>query len=137
MTNQNKMNKQSVLKATFQECDNHLIASGKYAAAEMSVKKAFKYDEKTGESLEIVNVLEPMKVIKEPEFKHATRNITMSNEFLQMCMVRSVKPHKSASFGEWEAYNNFNKISDEDKVRYQLEKYGHDINCDLISFEIL
>jgi hypothetical protein len=130
------INKESQIRASFEEVGSYLVSSGKYDSAVMDVKNPFQYD-KDGNSLEVVTTKSPMETIQEPKYKHATRNITMSNSFVEMCLTRPKKPHNKASYKDWELYNGWNKISDEYKIQVQLEKYAHDINCELTSFEII
>jgi len=129
--------KDNKLVASFEEIGSHLTCRGNYKSAVLEVKNAFQFDKKTGESLEIVKTLEPMQTIREPEYSHATRNVTFNNEFLMMSLSRPIKPRKGAPFSEWTIFEQWNKTSENDKIEFQLNKYAHDINSVLISFEVL
>lgn len=122
--------KQSTCSASFKEIGETIQQRGVYSVAKISVQNSFKDNE-------VCTILEQSKTIKEPIFKQATRSIKLSNSFLELCLTRPKKPHSSATYKEWDFYNEWNKISKVDKVRFQLEKLAHDLNSELISFEIL
>jgi len=124
------IDKDSKLQANFKEIGEYLKNRGNYSTAGIKVKNAFKDDE------EFVLIV-PSRIFQAPEYKSATRSVQMDNSFIEMALTRPKKPRNGAAYSEWNIYNNWKKLSDNDKLEFQLNKYAHDINCELIGFEII
>ncbi|MCK9575562.1 MAG: hypothetical protein M0R51_06355 [Clostridia bacterium] len=130
------INKDSKLRISLKEINPYLISLGKYEAAEISVKNSFQYD-KNGKCIEEVTILSEMKIAKEPEFRHPIRNIKLGFSFIEECLKRPLKPHKDASISEWNIYQKWNKMSNNDKLEFRIQQYAESLNCEIIKFDLI
>lgn len=139
------INKESRLVVSFKEKNSYLSRKGNYETADIKVINPFGIDSKTKESTEKVLTKTPMRVINEPVLNYATRNLNLSYAFLEMALnlddkcksQRPERPRKHGTKKDWDLYNRWNIMSEKEKIRIKLLEYAHDINCELISFDIL
>ena len=118
------------LVAYFKELSGYLVESGKYSVAKIEVSNSFQKNE-------IFKLIEESKTLKQPVFKNATHSIKLGEKFVEMCLERPKKPSRSCTQKEWDLYVNWKKISDDRKIEFQLEKYAHDLGCELVGFELI
>lgn len=130
------INKDSKLRVSLKEINPYLISLGKYEAAKISVKNSFQYNE-NNKGIENVVIISEMKTIKEPEFRHPIRNVELGFSFIEECLKRPLKPHKSASIFEWDAYQKWNKMSNNEKLAFKINEYAESLNCVLIKFDLI
>lgn len=112
------INSESKLMVTFKESNPYLVSKGKYSTIQFKGKTVIKTD-------------------REAKYSYATRSLTMSNDFIINALTRPEKPHKKASNEEWNAFSRWNVTNDEQKIKFRLKQYAHDINSELVSFEII
>ena len=124
------INNETKVSASFKEIGETLVSRGNYSVAKINVVNSFQKNE-------VFSLIEPSRTIKEPVYKSATRNVILSNSFIQNCLQRPQKPTKNASQKQWDLYLNWFKISDERKIEIQLEEYAHDLNYELITFQLI
>lgn len=130
------INKDSKLRISLKEINPYLISLGKYEAAEISVKNSLQYNE-NNKNIEDVIIISEMKTVKEPEFRHPIRNIKLGFSFIEECLKRPLKPHKNASISEWNIYQKWNKMSNNDKLEFRIQQYAESLNCEIIKFDLI
>lgn len=138
------INKSSKLSVSFKETNPYLKCKGNYTPAKVSVKNARMTDD-DGNSIEEWKLLSPLQTNTEPEFTHATRTLNLGYAFLENALnldkngksQRPMKPRNNDSYEKWNRYNNWNRLSDDDKVRFHLMEIAKDQGLKLVSFEIM
>jgi len=129
------MNKDNSISLTYTLGGETLIRSGVYTVADVTVKNPF-----TKNEVFILN--KPSQTIKKAEYNKATQQVTLSSSFIEMALERPVKPD-GMSFQRWlrtpmgKLYQNWNKLSDEQKVKFHVEQYVIDMNSEDYSYEII
>ena len=112
-----------------------LNASGKYASAIL---------DKEG------NLITKSKTLRNPIYKNATRTINLGYTFLEMALnldekgkshkpkpPRKININRFLRSPEGKLMQKWNQATDEDKIKVHLDKIAYDLNCTLVSFDIL
>ena len=129
------MNKDNSISLTYTLGGETLIRSGVYTVADVTVKNPF-----TKNEVFILN--KPSQTIKKAEYNKAAQQVTLSSSFIEMALERPVKPD-GMSFQRWlrtplgQLYQNWNKLSDEQKVKFHVEQYVIDMGSEDYSYEII
>lgn len=115
---------------------------GKYTSSKTLEKK-----DKKGNIVDTTHV--GSKTLVEPKYEYATKTIILGKPFLEGCLPkkRNDTPKiKGKAWTRWlnstegKLWKEHNKLSDEDKIRLNVESYVYDItngNGHLISYEII
>ena len=112
-----------------------LATAGVYREAEIKVLYQGTKSEKTV-------VVQPFKVIKEPIYHEALQITTLGSSFVEMALTRPIKP-RSMNMGrflrtsEGKAFQNWNKMSNVDKLQMRVEEYAENEGCTIRDWELL
>lgn len=129
------VNKETQISLTYTLGGESLVKAGVYQTAEVKVTNGFT-------KKEIFKVVKPMQTIKQAEYSKATKEVTLNNSFVQNCLERPVKP-KDKPFSMWtrepigKAFLDWNKLSEEQKIKAHIEQYVLDMGGEEFSYKIL
>lgn len=129
------MNKDNSISLTYTLGGETLVRPGVYTVANITVKNPF-----TKNEVFILN--KPSQTIKKAEYNKATQQVTLSSSFIEMALERPEKP-EGMSFQRWlrtplgQLYQNWNKLSDEQKIKFHVEQYIIDMGGEDYSYEII
>jgi hypothetical protein len=129
------MNKDSQISLTYVLQGEYLLNKGIYTTANVTVKNP-------NSRKEVFITNKPLQTIKRAEYEKATQQVTLSSSFIEMALERPVKPD-GMSFQRWlrtplgQLYQNWNKLSDEQKVKFHVEQYVIDMGGEDYSYEII
>lgn len=129
------MNKDSQISLTYVLQGEYLLNKGIYTTANVTVKNP-----NSRKEMFITN--KPLQTIKRAEYEKATQQVTLSSGFIEMALERPEKP-EGMSFQRWlrtplgQLYQNWNKLSDEQKIKFHVEQYVIDMGGEDYSYEII
>lgn len=123
------------ISLTYELGGEYLLRKGSYTVADVTVKNPLSKNE-----VFILN--KPSQTIKKAEYDRATQQVTLSSSFIEMALEKPSKP-EGMSFQRWlrtplgQLYQNWNKLSNEQKVKFHVEQYVIDMNGEDYSYEII
>lgn len=129
------MNKDSQISLTYVLQGEYLLNKGIYTTANVTVKNP-------NSRKEVFITNKPLQTIKRAEYEKATQQVTLSSGFIEMALERPEKP-EGMSFQRWlrtplgQLYQNWNKLSDEQKIKFHVEQYVIDMGGEDYSYEII
>lgn len=129
------MNKDSQISLTYVLQGEYLLNKGIYTTANVTVKNP-------NSRKEVFITNKPLQTIKRAEYDKATQQVTLSSGFIEMALERPEKP-EGMSFQRWlrtplgQLYQNWNKLSDEQKIKFHVEQYVIDMGGEDYSYEII
>ena len=129
------MNKDSQISLTYVLQGEYLLNKGIYTTADVTVKNP-------NSRKEVFITNKPLQTIKRAEYEKATQQVTLSSNFIEMALERPEKP-EGMSFQRWlrtpmgKLYQNWNKLSDEQKINFHIEQYVMDMGGEDYSYEII
>ena len=129
------MNKDSQISLTYVLQGEYLLNKGIYTTADVTVKNP-------NSRKEVFITNKPSQTIKRAEYEKATQQVTLSSSFIEMALERPEKP-EGMSFQRWlrtplgQLYQNWNKLSDEQKIKFHVEQYVIDMGGEDYSYEII
>ena len=129
------MNKDSQISLAYVLQGEYLLNKGIYTTANVTVKNP-------NSRKEVFITNKPSQTIKRAEYDKATQQVTLSSSFIEMALERPEKP-EGMSFQRWlrtplgQLYQNWNKLSDEQKIKFHVEQYVIDMNGEDYSYEII
>jgi hypothetical protein len=129
------MTEQPRISLTYQLGGEHLARPGVYISADVEVKNPFKEHE-------VIKVRKPLEVLEEPIIKKATVNITLSNEFYNLCLVAPHKPpymsiERWLSTRKGKLSRRWHELSELQKIDLNVGQYVQDMNGGEYSFTII
>lgn len=118
---------------TYELGGKYLVKRGKYKAAKVKAGKEIKYD--CGIIGPECIVTKAMQVEEPPKYEKATQSLPLGKEFIEMALTRPKCPfkYKDNAYFKWlrsprgKFYAEFNKLSDEVKIKKQLEFLVEDL----------
>lgn len=129
------MNKDSQISLTYVLQGEYFLNKGIYTTADVTVKNP-------NSRKEVFITNKPSQTLKRAEYDKATQEVNLNNSFIEMALERPSKPD-GMSFQRWlrtpmgKLYQNWNKLSDEQKVNFHVEQYVMDMGGEDYSYEII
>jgi len=129
------ISKESQVSLTYTLAGEYLLRKGKYTSADVYVKNPFTKNE-------VFKLNKPSKTLVQPVYETAVQQITLGNQFIRQALTVPEKP-ENMSWNRWlrtplgKLYQDWKKLSNEQKVAFHIEQYVIDMNGEDYSYEII
>ena len=129
-------NKYTQIFLTLELRGKSLVHPGVYNNAMIKVENGWT-------SKEVMTIIKPMTIEKEPVWESSTKVTTLGPSFIEMALNRPRPPRNKGAFHKWlrgpegYLYNNWARLNDDQKIRVHLNELATYYGAEIKNFTLM